>query len=284
MPGHLLEKAIAVSTWVFMGMGVSLINLDLVPNWYSGSNFGVCLVVVYNSLFVLALVSHLKALTKDPGYTPELPVPDQVPLYMMRFCNTCNQWKPDKSHHCRRCRRCIHKMDHHCPWINNCVGGGNQKHFTLFLLYVELLCVVTLGVLGHGAYSYFGKTRFGFWTLIFRTVTGTVAVVFLLFTMVMISDQLETIVYDSSQIDRVNLRRGEELSLLRRVKKVMGENPLNWLNPFSDPPALDFTEKLFKFEKPQQEESFWKNLLIVGVFAVISFLATYYYFKVKLGI
>lgn len=32
-------------------------------------------------------------------------------------------------------------MDHHCPWINNCVGWGNQAHFTSFLVFTVLGCI-----------------------------------------------------------------------------------------------------------------------------------------------
>eukprot|EP00927_Polykrikos_kofoidii_P001893 TRINITY_DN10737_c1_g1_i1.p1 TRINITY_DN10737_c1_g1~~TRINITY_DN10737_c1_g1_i1.p1 ORF type:complete len:349 (-),score=39.53 TRINITY_DN10737_c1_g1_i1:74-1120(-) len=52
-----------------------------------------------------------------------------------RFCKWCNCFKPDRCHHCRVCRSCILRMDHHCPWIANCVGFRNHKHFLLLGFY-----------------------------------------------------------------------------------------------------------------------------------------------------
>ncbi|KAJ1955975.1 palmitoyltransferase for Vac8p [Linderina pennispora] len=65
-----------------------------------------------------------------------------------RFCQKCNAPKPDRTHHCSICGICVLKMDHHCPWLNNCVGFHTQKAFLLFIchgtLYVSSVFVTTV--------------------------------------------------------------------------------------------------------------------------------------------
>jgi hypothetical protein len=56
-------------------------------------------------------------------------------------CNKCNKKKPLRAHHCQTCGLCVMKMDHHCPWINNCVGQNNQRYFVLFLTHTLIGCV-----------------------------------------------------------------------------------------------------------------------------------------------
>lgn len=34
--------------------------------------------------------------------------------------------------------RCVKKMDHHCPWINHCVGWSNHAYFIYFLIFATL--------------------------------------------------------------------------------------------------------------------------------------------------
>lgn len=55
-----------------------------------------------------------------------------------RICSTCRVLKPDRAHHCKKCNTCVLRMDHHCPWLKNCVGHQTQKYFLQVLTYCDV--------------------------------------------------------------------------------------------------------------------------------------------------
>jgi len=51
-----------------------------------------------------------------------------------QVCVVCRARREMRSHHCKECGRCVQRLDHHCPWIDNCVGLGNQRSFYCFIV------------------------------------------------------------------------------------------------------------------------------------------------------
>ncbi|KAL6709882.1 palmitoyltransferase swf1 [Coniothyrium glycines] len=74
---------------------------------------------------------------------------DRVLYYPGNTCRTCKFLKPARSKHCSICKTCVSRMDHHCIWVNNCLGRGNYKWFLALLLSTGIL-------IAYGAYlAYF---------------------------------------------------------------------------------------------------------------------------------
>lgn len=123
--------------WIYLSPSQKLLAMTVVPTPY--------------------VTLYLAAYT-DPGIiTPEnvsralamYPADDIIFPAVPPSCRTCHTPKPARSKHCSICKGCVAKHDHHCIWINNCVGLNNTRYFILFLLATNVLLLVG-GVLSFG--------------------------------------------------------------------------------------------------------------------------------------
>jgi len=92
------------------------------------------------ALFVVTNIFFAWACVKDPGYIKKS---DKVSFVKLNkyfdpcyICPTCEVLRPQESRHCYICNKCVDRFDHHCQWLNNCVGVGNHSVFFMYLLSV----------------------------------------------------------------------------------------------------------------------------------------------------
>ncbi len=59
-------------------------------------------------------------------------------LLILKVCSTCLITRPLGCTHCSKCNICVEKMDHHCPWVGNCLGLNNYKYFYYFICFFDI--------------------------------------------------------------------------------------------------------------------------------------------------
>ena len=94
------------------------------------------------TLFILFYITN----KSDPGFLE--PKDNLTWLQMVEkgknineYCPYCRIKKTSKVKHCHMCKKCIKGFDHHCNWIDNCVGENNKFVF-LFFVMVTLLNLI----------------------------------------------------------------------------------------------------------------------------------------------
>lgn len=112
------------------------------------------MIIVTLSLSILTILSLFVTSCSDPGY-----IKNRVDFMELidkfdatQLCPECQTLRTIRSRHCNVCHRCVERFDHHCPWINNCVGVKNHNWFLLYLTTEYLLLAVTIA---NGVLSYF---------------------------------------------------------------------------------------------------------------------------------
>lgn len=137
-------------------------------------NISPAIPILFAYVFCVCFSSFVHASVVDPGVVPRnlhpMPVPDASddPLAVgpptddwvmvklatsevaamdvpVKYCKTCNIWRPPRCYHCRVCDNCVETLDHHCVWLNNCVGRRNYRYFFTFVSASTILAFFLLG-------------------------------------------------------------------------------------------------------------------------------------------
>lgn len=136
------------------------INPDLLPRLHD--------TLVWSSLFFFCILtpSFILSMALEPGFLrKKYDFVDLVSEFiekekdLMNLCTYCELIKSETSFHCLFCGRCTELFDHHCPFINNCLGYRNYRYFLIFIFsYFLFLCVVSAELFRNQVEIIWGET------------------------------------------------------------------------------------------------------------------------------
>ncbi|KAJ7172333.1 DHHC palmitoyltransferase-domain-containing protein [Mycena filopes] len=138
--------------------------------WWHHVSPAVAIVGAYLALITISTM--IATATRDPGILPrnldpDPPYPATSPsdgglrapmprdlkvrsdVVRVKYCPTCQTYRPPRSSHCKMCDNCVDGCDHHCQWVNNCVGRRNYSTFFILLFCATAtvaLVIVTSGI------------------------------------------------------------------------------------------------------------------------------------------
>jgi hypothetical protein len=222
------------------------------------------LLAIFNGLTFLLLVSYIRSMLQHPGTVPRKRVSNDETWEIVtirpkasdaayvketkksgekRTCKWCSHQKPDRAHHCRVCNMCILKMDHHCPFLYNCVGFKNYKYFFLLILYsvlsLHMIFWTMLGAVLRIIDDASTPVLTMFALLLGETLSGFLGLLltgFFGYHIFLSLGATTTIEFLEKQRPRGDLRAvNYSRGVLGNIKAILGDNVLLWLLPLSPP-------------------------------------------------
>lgn len=197
-------------------------------------------------LLLSALINLTLAVTTDPGKIyEEIP---SLPRSESHYCRQCELYtKPPRAHHCRKCKICVKRMDHHCYWIDNCVGFYNQGHFVRFIFSATAVCHLSTILLTLFAFDTLSDpSTSGMFNSVTEILVFSLSSVSLVPTTTILSflsyNQLVMLLKNQTTIESLESQEDKEMGLqpqlnrydkgaISNVSKVLGSRILCWMLP-----------------------------------------------------
>ncbi|KAF2415594.1 zf-DHHC-domain-containing protein [Tothia fuscella] len=144
---YMLYEKHPIVIYFFLGLVTGSASLFIPPTWpYLSLPQKSLLFLLLPCPYIFTYLSqlshtkspHLINHTTNAQHMHHYPF-DHILYHPNNICRTCELPKPARSKHCSLCGTCVARSDHHCIWVNNCVGMGNYKYFLSLLLTTSLL-------------------------------------------------------------------------------------------------------------------------------------------------
>lgn len=128
---------------LLMVVMVSLLTTSVVVFWYKfllptiltySTSWIAFHLILAHYLLINIVFHYYKSVATSPGIPPRHKPMEDIQGAVV--CKHCVQPKPPRAHHCSICETCFLKMDHHCPWVNNCIGHFNHRYFVSFCIFM----------------------------------------------------------------------------------------------------------------------------------------------------
>lgn len=114
-------------------------------------NYRIEFAIAFGVMSGMLIFSFILAAVVNPGYIKRDPEIDFQELLdntdAYNVCPDCKIIRTPRSRHCNICNKCVERFDHHCPYLNNCVGYRNHKFFLTFIVLLVLNMSLIVGTL-----------------------------------------------------------------------------------------------------------------------------------------
>lgn len=230
--------------------------------------------IVNFTFFVLALVSYIFLLFKEPGIMRNEELLKEAvggnPLKTLidknydlkQYCPTCYVRKSKIGKHCFLCDKCIEGFQHHCFWLNKCIGKRNVHIYFIFLLftlvyaftciYASILCMTSDINIPEGFWTYItiGKDNQSYKIL----ASGFVLIVAVFFSCPLFFLSMIQILSWIKAITQKNTVEHQEKKKKKELEKEKGEKKEKEGKKDLEISLLDMGEEASEEEKEQKDQ------------------------------
>ncbi|KAL9419097.1 hypothetical protein AB3S75_034471 [Citrus x aurantiifolia] len=248
-----------IAVFLLLGFVYYITIFIFIKDWAGlQTSAGLLNALIFTLLLCLCVFSFSVAVAADPGHVPSAYVPDVEDdsggassdqelkkAAERRQCDKCSAYKPPRAHHCKVCRRCVLRMDHHCLWINNCVGHWNYKAFFLLVFYAtsgsiySMVMIITSAF--HKNWDLDGRVPLK----TFYVFCGTVMLALSLILGTLLGWHIYLIIHNMTTIEYhegiraawlakksgLSYRHPFDVGVYKNISLVLGSNMLTWLCP-----------------------------------------------------